>query len=78
MEFAVWHEGLKEGTGRWVLHVDAQGERLLLSSDAGATYWQPIADCRVLRAASPDVPRLVLPVQPQQPQIVTPNFGARN
>lgn len=78
MEFAVTHDGLKEGTGRWVLHVDAQGERLLLSNDDGELYWRPIADCRVLRAASPDVPRLVLPVKPQEPKILTPDFGARN
>mgnify|MGYP001583429325 CR=1 FL=1 len=46
MEFAVWHEGIADGQGRWVLAVDAAGERFLLSDDERGFYWAPIAECK--------------------------------
>lgn len=75
IDFAVWHEGLEEGKGRWVLHVDTAGDRLLLVEDDGTLYWRPFADCKAIRFATPDQPRPVIPVtlQPQNGAgIVTP------
>ena len=72
--FAVWHEGLDEGTGRWVLAVDTKN--VLVVNNEGHPYWRPLADCKVVRFATPDQPLLVLPVQAQQqPQIVLPQNG---
>lgn len=75
VRFAVWHEGVPENTGRWVLGIDAPMSRFLLSNDEGGFYWQAMADCRLVRAATPDNPQLVLPVQTQQQGgIVLPNL----
>ena len=62
--FAVWHEGLKEGTGRWVLNVEA--ERFLLADDEGKFYWSYIDACKLVRIQTPEQPILVVPVQPAQ------------
>lgn len=76
INFAVWHEGLEEDQGRWVLDVDpAKG--VLLSGNDGSLYWRPLADCRLVRAATPDQPIAVVPIQPQPANnIVIP--GANN
>ena len=66
IEFAVTFEGIEEGKARWVLVVDPVGERLLLSTEDGSFIWRPIADCKLVRAATPDQPRMMIPVQPQQ------------
>ena len=71
MNFAVWHEGIEEGQGRWVLWVDAEGAMFLLCDNEGAFYWLGAADCKLVRVATPDQPRLVLPVQPQQSSQIT-------
>ena len=65
-DFAVHHEGLPEGTGRWVLHVDAANERLLLSGDAKALYWKDMVDCTLFAVHTPSQPTMVMAVQPQQ------------
>ena len=65
IEFAVRHEGVPEGMGRWVLAVDSAENMFLLASDDGEFYWRLIADCRLVRALTPDNPRLVIPVQGQ-------------
>lgn len=70
MDFAVWHEGMEEGTATWVLAVD--GEHFLLAGDDHAFYWKAISDCKLIKAATPENPRLVIPVQPQQ-GIAIPN-----
>lgn len=56
--FAVWHEGLSEDAGRWVL--DVQGDRLLLA-DEGRLYWQDIDTCKVIKAWNPEMPTFVMP-----------------
>lgn len=70
--FAVWHEGLDEGAGTWVLAIDPVGERLLLADEEGAMAWWLQSECKLVKAATPDVPTLVMPVQmpTQQPSIV--------
>lgn len=68
--FAVQHEGM-ENEGRWVLAV--QGNRVLLSNAQGEMYWHPLDQCKLVRVATPDNPRLVMPVQPQQ-KIATPGL----
>ena len=75
--FAVWHEGLAEGAGKWVLEVDTNNDRLLLSDDEGRLYWQLIADCKLINARTPDMP-VMMAVQPNQPKVVVPgNFPNR-
>ena len=74
MEFAVTHEGIAEGQGRWVIALDAERERVLLADEDNTLYWKPLAECTLLKAATPDHPQLVLPVSPQQsPAIAIPN-----
>lgn len=77
IEFAVWHEGMAEGTGRWVLAVDAHDDMLLLCDGAdNSLYWKDRADCTLVNAHTPDAPTLVLPVevstQSQQAGLVLP------
>ena len=73
MEFAVHYEGLTEGQGRWVLHVDPAGERLLIADEDGTLHWQAIAESKLIRVHTPDIPVLVMPVQPQQqPGVLVP------
>ena len=72
MDFAVWHEGMKEGTGTWVLAVDRRSDAFLLSGAEGSFYWRPMSDCKLVKAATPDNPQLVMAVQPQQ-GIALPN-----
>ncbi len=71
--FAVHHEGMPDITGpdgkpvpggRWVL--DVQAERALLyDDDTQAFYWRDLADCKLVRIQTPDMPSIVVPVQPQ-------------
>ena len=76
IDFAVWHEGLEEGTGRWVLAID--GERVLLANDEGEFYWLELSVCKMVRIVGPDQARPVVPVgQPQQTPIVLPNRALR-
>lgn len=77
MDFAVWHEGMNEGTASWVLFVDAASDRFLLSNDEGQFYWKPAAECKLMRVVTPENPRLVVPVQPQQ-NIAIPTNGLRS
>ena len=73
MPFAVWHEGLKEGTGRWVLAVDVAESVLLLADDQGAIYRKPIEECTLVRIHTPDNPIPVVSVQmTQQNGLVMP------
>ena len=66
MDFAVTHEGLEEGKGRWVIHVDTERERVLLGDEDMTLYWKDIADCTLFAVHTPSQPTLVMPVQPQQ------------
>jgi len=78
--FAVKVEGIgdDEKTARWVLAVDAVGERLLISHGDSSLHWHLMSDCTFVKAATPDNPRFVIPVQPQAgPQLVMPNRAAR-
>lgn len=68
MEFAVTVEGLDENQGKWVLDVDPARERFLVAHDDGTLHWHLITECKFVRAANPDVPRPVIPMQPQQQQ----------
>lgn len=68
MDFAVWHEGIVEGQGKWVLAIDTVGERFLLGNDEDKSlYWRKIEDCKFVRIETPDVPVKVIALQPQQP-----------
>ena len=66
MDFAVQIDGEKQG--RWVLAVE--GDRLLVADEANQLRWVEMTSCRLLKAATPDVPRLVMPVQAQKPILV--------
>ncbi len=76
VEFAVWHEGMAEGTGRWVLAVDpsedngTDGAVLLCDEADNSFYWQPLDACKLVRAKTPDMPTPVVAIemQPQQSQ----------
>lgn len=63
MEFAVWYEGVAEGQGKWVLAVDR--ERVLVSDDEGKLLWKPLAQCRLVKIATPEMARPVIAVQQQ-------------
>lgn len=81
LEFAVSVKDVtKEGEATWVLAVDPVGERLLICHEDKSMRWHPLADCTFVKAASPDVPRMVLPVQQKQPQpfqLPVPNRAER-
>jgi len=64
LEFAVTVKGLDD-EAHWVLAVD--GDRLLIvHPDDRTLHWQAMEDCTFAKFISPDQPRLVIPVQPQQ------------
>lgn len=83
VEFAVWHEGMDEGSGTWVLAVDRGGEHgehleepggyLLLADKEGRLYWRSVDSCKLVRVLTPDQARLVMAVTPQPAagQIIT-------
>ena len=75
MEFVVHVKG--EEKGFWALHVDSQGERFLLANEDGTFRWVGIADSVLVRAANPDVPRPVVPVEPKQ-TVAVPKVAFRN
>ena len=72
MEFAVRIPLDAPDRARWVLDVDPVGERLLLTGEDRTLYWVPMADCEFAKAASPDQPRAVVPIQPQQQSQLRP------
>ncbi len=73
VDFAVWHEGLPEGSGRWVLHVDGPGDRFLMSNEDKTMYWMPIHECTLVMAHTPEQPTMVVAVQPgPQNGLITP------
>lgn len=79
MEFAVLIEG--EEKGRWVLAVDAVADKVLIADDDQTMRWVPLGQCKLLKAANPEVPRPVVPVQPQgAPKLSVPGmkFNGRN
>ena len=66
---------MDEDKAYWVLAVDKGA--LLLALEDGVLEWRPLEDCTLARAQTPDQPRLVMPVQPQQgPQITIPQIRA--
>lgn len=67
-DFAVNHEGVPDGQGRWVFHLDAVGERVLLADDEGALYWKPLNECKLAATHTPSQPTIVAVVQPQPQQ----------
>lgn len=70
LEFAV--QLPRETVGRWVLAVDAVGNRLLIVGDDKSMRWVAIADCQFLKCKNPEAPLAVVVVQPQKDQIVVP------
>ena len=66
IEFAVIVRSFGLGKPKWVLAVDPVGERLLIVHDDQSMYWYPLSVCTFVKAQTPDNPRLVLAVQPQQ------------
>ncbi len=79
LPFSVSVEGVtQENQGKWVLAVDPVGERLLLVHEDKSLHWHPMADCAFHGTVTPDAPRPVFVLQPQQePTLLTPNRGAR-
>lgn len=73
LQFAVQVPGDAENKGHWVLMVDAPGERLLIAEDDKALRWVPLADCKFLRAHTPDMVTPVVAV-PLQQQAATPKL----
>lgn len=72
MDFAVWHDGIKEGTGKWVLAVDRN--RVLLANDEDKSlYWKDLKDCKLFSVALVDGARPVIPMQVQQQAIQIPS-----
>ena len=63
MDFAVTHEGLAEGNGRWVIAVDAANERVLLAAEDKTFYWKPLVQCTLFATHTPQQPTLVMAVQ---------------
>ena len=68
LEFAVTVKGItQEKQAKWVLAVDPVGERLLIVHEDKSLHWHPMVDCMFVKAASADMPRAVVIVQPDQP-----------
>lgn len=75
MEFAVKVRGLDDAESNkahWVLAVDTVSERFLIVHEDRSLHWHDMVDCTFAKIASPDQPRPVIPVQPQQ-EVVVPN-----
>ena len=66
MEFAVLIQGEDEKKGRWVLAVDAVGDRLLIADDERTLRWVKMGLCNFIKVTTPEVARPVILVQPQQ------------
>lgn len=78
LEFSVSVPGVtEEGQGKWVLAVDPVGERLLLVNADKSLQWYPMGDCTFVGLMPPDAPRHVIPVQPEQPAVLTPSRATR-
>ena len=74
MDFAVAIEGLhEEGKGSWVLAVDSDSV-LIAHDDDKTLHWYPMADCTILKVATPEQPRPVVVLQ-QQTKLVRPDNG---
>ena len=72
MEFAVHIEGVHEtDVATWVLAVD--GDRLLVAYEDKTLHWHDLSECTFAKGATPEVARPVVVVQPQRPELVTPN-----
>lgn len=73
-------DGVEREQAYWVLSVDPVGERLLMACTSGSLArlrWVAISDCRIGRAATPEMPRPVFALQPpneQRPVIVEPQL----
>ena len=68
LEFAVTVKS--ETVGRWVLAVDAVGDRFLVANDDKSLRWVDIGDCKLLKARNPELPLPVIAVQPQKDGLV--------
>ena len=76
--FAVKVQGLDaDNKARWVLGIDAVGERLLVAHDDGSLHWHPLVECAVGKIISPEQPQMVIPVQLQENPLVMPNRAER-
>ncbi len=68
-DFAVHHEGIPEGQARWVLHLDAATNRVLLCDEDKRFYWQDIDVCTLGAVHTPSQPTAVViagQIAPQQ------------
>lgn len=59
-----------EEQGRWVLAVDSVHDKLLVTGDNQSLRWVLTADCKFLKAMTPEAPQPVVIVQPHQPVVV--------
>ncbi len=62
-DFAVNHEGMPEDSGRWVLYVDSERERVLLCDEDMTFYWKRLDECTLKQAHTPNQPTMVVAVQ---------------
>ena len=74
LEFAVQIQG--DSKGRWVLAVDAVGERFLIANDDKSLQWVDMTRCHLLKAKNPELPLPVVMVHPPtaQDQLVVPQM----
>lgn len=70
MDFAVHIPGLHQTnadgqkTGSWVLAVS--GDAVLIAHEDQSLHWQPLTECELLKAATPEQPRLVVAIPPPE------------
>ena len=73
IEFAVVVKGLDKA--RWVLAVD--DNRLLIVHDDQSLHWHPMSDCTFVKALTPDMPRMVVPVQSRGNGLMLPQAAVK-
>ena len=77
--FAVKVKGLHapdENRAAWVLAIE--GDRFLMVAEDKSFEWVPIADCELLKATTPDQPRLVIAIPPPEPVVAIPSLNLPN
>ncbi len=68
-DFAIEIEGVTEkDQGRWVLAVDAVGDRLLVAHEDKTLHWHSFSECKFRTMADPTGIQPVVVVRPEQMQ----------
>jgi len=69
--FAIHVNGEPDGTGFWVLAVDA-GKGFLIARADKTFHWVAVDEATLLKAVNPEAPRPVVVVPSSGPKLVTP------